>query len=142
MLLPAPTGVSLTTTDRTVLRQRLVVVGEPTAFPNEHAFVSVERPAGLHALRRQPSSLLLFRAATMRATVLATVLLIALRLAATCRLIQSGRQRRATLLILVTTAVLVRTSTQISPDARQSRLHRLLRLPFGFAAHWTPGASG
>ena len=74
----------------------------------------------------------------MRATVLATVLLIALRLAAICRLIQSGRQRRATLLILVTTAVLVRTSTQISPNARQSRLHRLLRLPFGLAAHWTP----
>ena len=115
--LSAPTSVTLTTTGRSVLRQRLLLVGEPTAVPERAPCCRVVRPARLQTLRLLHASWLRLRTATLQATLQATILLIALRLAATCMLIWSGRQRRATLLILLTTAVLVRTPTQLSPNA-------------------------
>ncbi len=135
MRLSAPTSVTLTTTGRSARRQRLLSVGEPTAVPERAPCVRVVRPAWLQALRLLHTSLFWLRTATLLATVLATIRLIALRLAFTCRLIRPGRQRRAMLLIVLTTAVLVRTPTQFSPNSRQSGIHRRLRLPFSSGAH-------
>ncbi len=97
--LSAPTSVTLTTTGMSVLRQRLLAVGEPTAVPERAPLVRVVRPAWLQTLRLLLTSWLWLCTATLLAPVLATKLLIALRLAATCRLIRPGRQRLATLLI-------------------------------------------
>lgn len=108
---PAPTGVTLTTTGRSVLGQRLLVVGEPTAVPERAPLVSVVRPARLRTLLLLHWSLVLLRTATLLATLLVAVLLLALRLAATCRLKRPGRQRPATLLFRLTNAVLVLTPT-------------------------------
>jgi hypothetical protein len=115
--LSAPTSVTLTTTGSSALRQRLLTVCEPTAVPERASFVRVVRPAWLQTFRLLHTSWLRLRTTTLLATGLATSLLIALRLAATCRRIRPGRQRRATLLILLATAVLLLTPTQLSSNA-------------------------